>query len=311
MKIYPLRNSRLLAEKIVKGYPSLSIGNITTQQFSDAEIKVEFGESIRGKKVILLGSLTKSDDIIEIMMAADAAKRASAKEIIAIIPYLPYMRQDRKDTPRTAIGARVIANMIETSGIDQVITLDLHASQIEGFFNIPTTHLNGVAVFAPFIKANFDKDNTMIVSPDVGGAKRAKKFSKSLGLNLAIINKEREIANEVSNMELLGNVKGKDVILVDDMVDTAGSLVKAVELLKEEGANKIYACISHGVLSGPARDRIHGSKLEKLYITDSIDNHVIEIAGVSINIVSCATILRTTIMRIKEKKSVNELMELV
>jgi ribose-phosphate pyrophosphokinase len=306
MKIFPLRNSKLLAEKIER-CSTHKIGKIESKVFANGEIKVEFLESIRGKKVFILGSLNTHDDIIEMLMAADAAKRASAKEIIAVTPNLAYMRQDRKDTPRTAIGARVIANMLEASGINQVVMMDLHANQIEGFFNIPTTHLTSSSFFIPFIEENFDTKDLVIVSPDFGAAKKAKKFSNILNCGIAIINKEREVANEVASVELLGNVKGKNVIIVDDMVDTAGSLVKAVDLLKENGAKKVYACITHGVLSGPARDRIHDSKLEKLFISDTIENTVIEYSGVTIKIVSCANIISQTIHRIKSKESVNEL----
>lgn len=281
-------------------------GKISIQKFSDGEIKVELLDSVRGKKVIIIGSLTNSDSIMELVMAGDAAKRASAKSVTALIPYLPYMRQDRKDSPRTAIGARVIANMIEVS-YDQLITLDLHADQIEGFFNIPVTHIYGRTVFCPFLKENHDLSNAIMVSPDVGGAKRAKKFAKELGIPLAIINKEREMANQVSSMELMGNVDGKDVIIVDDMVDTAGSLCKAADTLLENGAKSVMSCITHGVLSGPALERIKNSNLTKLYITDSIDRSDMNL-GNKIEIVSCSNIFKSTLQTIKDKKSIEDMM---
>lgn len=303
-KIFALNSSKDLSKKLISEGLS-TFGNISTKKFSDLEIKVEINETIRGRSIILVSSLTSSDDIIEFMMAGDAAHRAGAKEIIALIPYLPYMRQDRKDAPRTAIGAKVIAKMIELVGVDHLITLDLHAEQIEGFFDIPVTHLYGRSVFCPYIKKNHDLSDFMIVSPDVGGAKRAKKFASKLGLPLAIINKERELANQVSSMELMGDVRGKRVIIVDDMVDTAGSLCKASELLLENGATEVFACITHGVLSGPAIERIKESSISKLYITDSIklktnDDEFMK----KVEVVSCSPVFSKALNIIKSKKSI-------
>lgn len=303
-KVFPLNNSKELCEKIVT--KKSKIGKIETKKFADGEIKVELLESVRGKNIILITSLTSSDDIIELMMAADAAIRASVKKIFALITYPSYMRQDRKDVPRTAIGAKVIARMIESTGIKEVITVDLHVSQIEGFFDIPVTHLEGRSFFYQHIKEKFNTEDSIIVSPDLGGAKRAKKFASKLGLPLAIINKEREMANEVASMELIGNVEGKNVIIVDDMVDTAGSLCKAADLLLENGANEVSACITHGIFSGPAKERIKNSKLKKLYVTDTIkldidDDRFKE----KIEIVSCSDILSRALNIIKKKKSIS------
>tara|TARA_R110000772_G_scaffold20466_5_gene57023 strand:+ start:165905 stop:166864 length:960 start_codon:yes stop_codon:yes gene_type:complete len=311
-KIFALNSSKDLSKKLIKNELPSILGNISTKKFSDGEIKVEINESIRGKRIILVGSLNSSDDIIEFLMASDAAHRVGVKEIIALIPYLPYMRQDRKDVPRTAIGAKVIAKILETVGINQLITLDLHAEQIEGFFDIPVTHLYGRSIFCPFIKKNFkDLTDFMIVSPDVGGAKRAKKFASKLELPLAIINKEREMANEVSSMELMGNVEGKKVIIVDDMVDTAGSLCKATELLLEQGATEVFACITHGILSGPAIERIRESKLTKLYITDSIKLGVNndEKFNTKVQIVSCSTVFSRALKIINSKKSISNFID--
>lgn len=295
-KVFSLKNSRKIGNKITELHP------MTTKNFSDGEIKVEIDESVRNDRVFVIGTLNTSDDIIELMMVGDALKRASAKEIIAVVPYLAYMRQDRKDKPRTAIGSKVMANMIEIY-YDHIITMDLHSTQIEGFFNIPVTHINCATIFESYIRKNFDLDNLIIVSPDVGGAKRAKKLSSKMGLPLAIINKEREIANEVSSMELIGDVTGKDVIILDDMVDTAGSLCKAVDLLIEKGANKAWGCITHGVLSGKAHDRILNSKLEKLICTDTIDIK----DNKKIEVISCSELIKKTIVAIENNNSINSL----
>jgi ribose-phosphate pyrophosphokinase len=305
-KFFALSNSQEFVNKLTD-----KPGKIQTKIFSDGEIKVEILESVREKKVIIVGSLTSSNDIMELLMAGHAAKGASAKEVIALIPYLPYMRQDRKDVPRTAIGAKVIAKMIGAGGFSQVLTMDLHANQIEGFFDIPVTHISGRSIFVPYIKNNYDLNDVMIVSPDVGGAKRAKKFASDLNVPLAIINKEREMANEVSSMELIGDVRGKKVILVDDMVDTGGSLVKAVETLLENGATEVMACITHGVLSGPAISRIRESKLTKLYITDSIQKDseiLLSLTYNKIETISCSDIFKKSIQAIKQKKSVNKIL---
>lgn len=309
-KIFPLSNSIQFVNSILEGTGE-EPGKIQTKKFSDGEIKVEIHESVRGKRVVIVGSLRTSDDIMEMVMAGDAARRASAKDVIALIPYLPYMRQDRKDVPRTAIGAKVIANMIEVSGFNQLITLDLHVSQIEGFFNIPVTHVEGSSIFTSYIKRHWGNlEEFMVVSPDVGGAKRAKKFAGKLGLPLAIINKEREMANQVSSMELIGNVDGKNVILVDDMVDTAGSICKAADILLENGAISVSACITHGVLSGSAVDRIKKSQLDMLYVSDSINiSNLLEDIDFKkrIKVVSGSNVFRNILHMIEKKQSINSM----
>ena len=309
MKVFGLSNSRELMNKLIDERLGIMEGDMVTEQFSDGEIKVEVNESVRGKSVVVLGSIKTPKDIIELMMVGDAMTRSSAKEIIALLPYIPYMRQDRKDVARTAIGARVIADMIQLAGFSQVITLDLHAAQIEGFFSIPVTHINGESIFCPFLKNNYDLNDVMIVSPDVGGAKRAKKFASNLKVPLAIINKEREMANQVSSMELIGDVTGKKVIIVDDMVDTAGSLTKAAETLLENGATEVMACITHGVLSGPAIDRIKNSKLTKLYITDSINVDISDsVFGDKIEVISSSNILKVSLDAINNNESIDNIL---
>lgn len=309
MKVFGLSNSKELMSKLIDERLGIMEGNMTTKKFSDGEIKVEINESVRGKTVVVLGSIKSSEDIMELMMVGDAMRRSSAREIITLLPYIPYMRQDRKDVARTAIGARVIANMIQSAGFNQVITLDLHAAQIEGFFNIPTTHINGESIFCPFLNDNYDLSDVMIVSPDVGGAKRAKKFASNLKVPLAIINKEREMANHVSSMELIGDVTGKKVIIVDDMVDTAGSLTKAAETLLENGATEVMSCITHGVLSGSALDRIRDSKLTKLYITDSINIDTDDsVFGDKIEVISSSNILKVALNAIDTNQSIDNIL---
>lgn len=292
--IFGLSQAHKIASNI-EGFQELVI-----KKFSDGEIKVEIDNTVRNSTVYVIGSLRSSDDIMEMMMAGDAIKRASADKIIAIIPYMSYMRQDRKDKPRTAIGAKVIANMLEIY-YDQIITIDLHATQIEGFFNIPVTHIEGINIFAEYIKNNYDLSNLIVVSPDVGGAKRAKKLADMLGTPLAIINKERKIANEVDSMDLMGNVEGKDVMIFDDIVDTAGSLCKAADLLIENGANNIYASITHGVLSGEAHNRIKNSKIKILNVTDTINIK----PNRKINVISCHNIIEKVIDVVEHNQSVN------
>lgn len=293
-KIFTLKKAKKLAKSITE------LNESKTLKFSDGEIKVELLESVRNNRVYVIGSPRSSNDIMELMMFGDAIKRGAAKEIIAIIPYMPYMRQDRKDVPRTAIGAKVFANMMEIY-YDHVITFDLHANQIEGFFNIPVTHINSINIFATHIINNFDLKETMIVSPDIGGAKRAKKLSNILDVPLAIINKERKMANQVSSMELMGDVSGKNVIIYDDMVDTAGSLCKAADTLKQNGAKKVWACATHGVLSGGAYAKLLKSSIEKLYITDTIKTEKHE----KIKILSCSDTIKRTIDVIEKDDSIN------
>ena len=300
-KIFTLSNSKHLEKGLT--HP---IGKWSLERFSDGEVKPKLLESVRGHRVIILGSL-KSEDLIELIMLADALKRSAAKEIIGFFPYLLFMRQDRQDEPRTPIGAKAIARVIEVSGIDQVITLDLHANQIEGFFDIPVTHIMGNNIFVPHIAKNYDTSNSIIVSPDFGGGKRAGKLAREFNLPVALINKEREKANIISNMDLIGDVSGKDVIIYDDMVDTAGSLVTATDLLLQEGANSVKACITHGVLSGPAIERINSSNLEKLIISDSINNSSKN--SDKIDIISCNSVFDDVIRTIINSQSVNEMLE--
>ncbi len=254
------------------------LGKYHYQKFSDGEINIDFSDSVRGKRVYILTSPNTSDEIMKLMSAIDAAKRASAKEIVAILPYYPYARSDKKDQPRGPIGAKMIANMLTSAGLTSIITFDLHADQIQGFFEIPVTHIEGKNVFCDYI-ASITNENTILCGPDVGSGKRVKrmkdKLIKRFGVNLSyvMIDKTRSEANIIDNMEIIGDVTGKDVIILDDMVDTAGTLCKAAEVLIKAGANSVRAIIAHGVLSGNAFENIGESMLTELIISDSLPKH--------------------------------------
>jgi len=254
------------------------MGYLRNQKFSDGELCVDFTDSVRGKRVYLLSSPNTSDEILKLVLAIDAAKRASASEIIPILPYFPYARQDKKDQSRGPIGAKVMAEMIEQRGATSVITFDLHADQIQGFFNIPVTHLEGKTVFDKYISI-IANENTILCGPDAGSGKRVKRMKDQLSkyhelnLNYVMLDKTRKQANVIDEMVIIGDVKGKDVIILDDMVDTAGTLCKAAEVILEAGAKSVRAIIAHGVLSGPAFERIGESVLTELIISDSLPKH--------------------------------------
>jgi len=243
----------------------------TTTRFSDGEFAVSIEETVRGKEVVIVQStFPPSDNLFELLLLIDAAKRASAKRIVAVMPYFGLARQDRKDKPRVAIGAKLVANMLMAAGVDRVITMDLHADQIQGFFEVPVDHLFGSTIFLKHIKENLKLDNLCIATPDTGGTKRANTYAKHLGVDMAICYKQRKVANEVAEMTVIGDVKGKNVIIVDDMCDTAGTLTKAADLMIEHGALSVRAICTHAVLSGPAYERIKDSVLTELIVTDTI-----------------------------------------
>ncbi|EDM24067.1 ribose-phosphate pyrophosphokinase [Caminibacter mediatlanticus TB-2] len=252
-------------------YIDRPLSKITVNRFSDGEINVQIGESVRGIDCFIIQPTCApaNDNLMELLIITDAMRRASAKSITAIIPYFGYARQDRKAAPRVPITAKLVANMMEKAGIDRVVTLDLHAGQIQGFFDIPVDNLYGSILFFDYFK-EIRLKNPVIASPDIGGVARARYFASKLGLDMVIVDKRREKANVSEVMNIIGDVKGKDVILIDDMVDTAGTMVKAAAALKENGATSVRAFATHGVLSGPAIDRIKNSVLEELIITDTI-----------------------------------------
>ena len=269
VKIFSGNCTRELAEKIAIRFGN-GLGKINIQKFSDGEFQPVFLESIRGDYVFLVQStFAPTDNLMELLMMIDAAKRASAGYITAVIPYFGFARQDRKDKPRVAIGSKLVANMLTAAGAHRVITMDLHAPQIQGFFDIPVDHLDSSAIFIPFIQ-QLNLENLTFASPDVGSTNRVREVASYFNAEMVICDKQRKRANEIASMTVIGDVSGKDVILVDDMCDTAGTLTKAAELFIEKGAKTVRAFCTHAVLSGPAYERINNSKLTELIVTDTI-----------------------------------------
>ena len=262
-------STRYLAEKICASL-NCPLGNLIFTKFSDGEFAVSYEESIRGRDVFLVQStFPNSDNLMELLLMIDAAKRASARHINAVIPYFGWARQDRKAKPRVSIGAKLVAALLSCAGVARVITMDLHADQIQGFFDVPVDHLYASGVILPYLQSLKLKD-MVIASPDVGGSKRANSYAKYLGCPLVLCNKTRARANVVESMQIIGDVKGKNVIIIDDMVDTAGTITKAANIMKDAGALSVRACASHCVMSGPASDRVQESCLEEIVFTDSI-----------------------------------------
>ncbi len=268
-KVFSGTSSRYLAEKICNSLGT-ELGKMNIQSFADGEFSVSYEESIRGRDVFLVQStFPNSDNLMELLLMIDAAKRASAKSIIAVIPYFGWARQDRKDKPRVSVGAKLIADLLSTAGISRLITMDLHADQIQGFFNVPVDHLYASSVFLDYIQT-LSLPNLIIATPDVGGTKRASAYAKYLNLPMVICYKLRKKANEISEMRIIGDVTGMDVLLVDDIVDTAGTITKAADLMIKEGANSVRAIASHAVMSDPASIRVDQSALTEIIFTDSI-----------------------------------------
>ena len=294
-------NTRYLAEKICQelGCP---LGNLVVTKFSDGEFAVSYEESIRGKDVFLVQStFPNSDNLMELLLMIDAAKRASANHIIAVIPYFGWARQDRKDKPRVSIGAKLVSDMLAAAGIDRLITMDLHADQIQGFFNVPVDHLYASNILLPYVQSLHLKD-LVIASPDVGGSKRANTYAKYLGCPLVLCNKTRARANVVESMQIIGDVKGKNVVIVDDMVDTAGTITKAANIMLEGGAKSVRACASHCVMSGPASERVQNSALEEIVFTDSIPYTQ---RCSKVKQLSVARLFAETIRRVVDNKSIS------
>lgn len=302
-KVFSGTNSRYLAEKICESL-KCPLGKMKIEHFSDGEFSVSYEESIRGQYVYLVQStFPNSDNLMELLLMIDAAKRASAYKVIAVIPYFGWARQDRKDKPRVSIAAKLIADMLSVAGVDRVITMDLHADQIQGFFNVPVDHLYGSTIFIPFIKS-LNIENLVIASPDVGGSKRAGSYSKHLGVPMVLCHKTREKANVVGEMTIIGDVEGKDVIITDDMVDTAGTLCMAADLMMKNGAKSVRAIVTHGVMSGAATQRVMDSALSEIVFTDSIPFDCKKCDKV--RILSIADMFADTIYRVQEHKSISE-----
>lgn len=270
VKIFAGRATHDFGELTAEAY-GVPLGNVVVEVFSDGEFQTSFEETVRGQNVFIVQSTTPpTDNLMELLLMVDAAKRASANKIIAVIPYFGYARQDRKDKPRVAIGAKLVANMLMAAGVDRLMTMDLHADQIQGFFEFPVDHLYASTVFFPEIKEMAENSDVIMAAPDVGGAKRANSYAKKLDLGLALCHKQRRVANEIAEMTVIGDVKGKDVVLVDDMIDTAGTLTTAADLFMDQGAKSVRAFCTHAVLSGPAYERIEKSKITELIVTDTI-----------------------------------------
>ncbi|MBR7018207.1 MAG: ribose-phosphate pyrophosphokinase [Prevotella sp.] len=294
--------TKYLAERICQSL-GCPLGKLIMTKFSDGEFAVSYEQSIRGRDVFLVQStFPSSDNLMELLLMIDAAKRASAQSINAVIPYFGWARQDRKDKPRVSIGAKLVADLLSVAGVDRVITMDLHADQIQGFFDIPVDHLYASGVILPYLQS-LKLDNMVIASPDVGGSKRANTYAKYLGVPLVLCNKTRARANVVESMQIIGDVKDKNVVIIDDMVDTAGTITKAADIMMAAGAKSVRACASHCVMSGPASDRVQNSALEEIVFTDSIPYAQ---RCAKVKQLSVAEMFADTIRRVVENKSISD-----
>lgn len=300
-KIFACKQSQVLAESIANAF-GMPLGNVITSTYSDGEFQPSFEESVRGSRVFIIGStFPNSDHLMEMLLMLDAAKRASARHITAVLPYFGWARQDRKDKPRVPIAAKLVAKMLETAGATRIITMDLHADQIQGFFEKPVDHLFASTIFLPYLQS-LNLNNLTIASPDMGGSKRAYAYSKALESDVVICYKQREKANVISVMELIGDVTGKNVVLVDDMVDTAGTLTKAADLMIERGALSVRAICTHPILSGNAYERLEKSKLQELIVTDSIP---LRQKCDKIRVLTCANLFADVMLKVNENKSIS------
>lgn len=299
-----------LAEDVVKNM-NLKLGDIEIRRFADGEVFVQVGESVRNKDVYVIqptGRPSSNENWMELYCIIDALKRASAKRITAVIPYYGYSRQDRKNEPRVPITAKLVANLLTESGVGRVLSLDLHAAQIQGFFDIPVDHMQSKNIFLEKIRKDLDISNSIIVSPDIGGIGRARLIAKALKLDIAIIDKRRDRANECEVMNIIGDVKGKDAIIIDDIIDTGGTLIKSTNALKQSGMRKIFVFITHAVCSGDVYERINASEIEKLYITDSL-KVINERLGNKIEVISVAPAIADAIRHIHTEMSISVLFD--
>ena len=302
VKIFSCTQSKELSKSISEHFGQ-ELGNVNFSHYSDGEFQPSFEESVRGARIFIIGSThPSSDNLMEMLLMLDAAKRASARHITAVIPYFGWARQDRKDKPRVPIGAKLIANLLEAAGATRIMTMDLHADQIQGFFEKPVDHLFASSIFIPHLK-KMNLDNLTVASPDMGGSKRAYAYSKFLASDVVICYKQRAKANVISHMELIGDVTGKNVVLVDDMVDTAGTLTKAADLMMERGALSVRAICTHALLSGDAYEKIENSKLEELIVTDSIPPKK---ESEKVKVLSCAKLFAEIMYNVHHNKSISE-----
>jgi len=303
VKILSGSASKYLGESIAREYGTTP-GNVIIQHFSDGEFQPSIEETVRGREVVIVQStFPPTDNLFELLLLIDAAKRASAKRIIAVIPYFGFARQDRKDKPRVAIGAKLVANLLTAAGVDRVITMDLHADQIQGFFEVPVDHLYASTIFVPYLQS-LDIPELMIAAPDTGGSKRANAYAKILGVDLAICYKQRKVANQVDSMTVIGDVQGKNVVIVDDMCDTAGTLCKAADTMMEGGALSVRAVCTHPVLSGQAYERIAQSSMKEVIVTDSIPLREDKNAE-KIKVLSVAKLFADVLHNLMENKSIS------
>ena len=303
VKIFSGRATAYLAEKIANAYGE-PLGEVNYQQFSDGEMSPFIAESVRGHEVFLIQStFAPADNLMELLLMVDATKRASASSINVVIPYFGYARQDRKDKPRVAIAAKLIANLISAAGATRIMACDLHADQIQGFFDIPVDHLDGSYIFVPYLKS-LNLPDIMFASPDVGGIKRARQFAKYFNAELAVCDKFRKEANKIESMRLIGEVEGKDVVLVDDLIDTAGTICKAASLLKEKGAKSVRAVCTHAVLSGKAYENIENSALEEVAVSDTIP---LKQQASKIKVLTVSTLYAKAIRKIHDNESISSL----
>lgn len=300
-KVFSGTNSQYMAEEICMNL-GVELGKMNIMHFADGEFEVSFEESIRGREVYLVQStFPNCDNLMELLLMIDAAKRASAKSIVAVMPYFGWARQDRKDKPRVSIAAKLVADMLMAAGVDRVITMDLHADQIQGFFNVPVDHLYASSVFIPYIQS-LNLENMVIATPDVGGAKRANSYAKYLDVPLVLCHKQRAKANVVANMTVIGDVKDKNVVLIDDMCDTAGTIVKAAELMMSNGAKSVRALCSHAIMSDPATERVENSSLSEMIFTNSIPYKK---QCSKCTIISVARLFADTIRRVHDNESIS------
>ncbi|WP_266366067.1 ribose-phosphate pyrophosphokinase [Tellurirhabdus rosea] len=303
VKIFSGSQSRYLSEKIARHYGK-DLGGYTLRRFSDGELSPSFEESVRGCDVFLIQStMPPADNLMELLLMVDACRRASAHYVTVVIPYFGYARQDRKDKPRVSIAAKVVANMLESVGTDRLMTIDLHAGQIQGFFDFPVDHLEGTSVFVPYIKS-LNLENLIVASPDVGGAARARNFAKHFNAEIVLCDKHRKRANEIASMQVIGDVEGANVVLVDDLIDTGGTLCKAAQILRDKGAKSVRAVCTHPVMSGAAHDNIANSVLEELVVSDTIP---MRHPNDKIRVLTVAELFAKAIGRIRDHESISSL----
>ena len=303
VKLFAGSGTKVLSEKIAKSY-GRPLGDLVLDRFSDGEFQPHFNESVRGCDIFLIQSTCQpNDNLMELLLMIDAARRASAHYITAVIPYFGLARQDRKDQPRVAIGSKLVANLLTAAGAHRVMTMDLHAAQIQGFFDIPVDHLDAAVIFVPYIKS-LGLENLTIASPDMGGSYRARTFAKFFNAEVVICDKRRKRANEIESMSIIGDVTGQDIVLMDDIVDTAGTLSKAASLIMENGAKSVRAVCTHAVLSGNAYETIENSVLKELIVTDSIP---VKVESSKIKVLSTANLFAKAIANVNEHGSISEL----